>query len=164
MFTALESLVPFLCKPLSRFTMALYCMYLLKASCHGHEVPPFWHSGALHPLLPDINDYTNYTTKENFALTGSYSFIPLYYLSHIFWERTDTRCAVFLVIAMAVTEYPEIPCQAHSTQKGGKISPQIQEECLSSSFPFFWLEQGIIEKSIKVWHRNVNFDSGPICT
>lgn len=44
-----------------------------------------------------------------------------------------------------------------------KISPQSQEEPLWSSHPVF-VEGGIIEKSMKEWHRNVNFNPGPIWT
>lgn len=153
MLTALESLVPLPCKPLSRFSMALYHMYLLIPSCHGHKVLPFWHSRVVHPLFPDISDCTNYTAKENFAFTGSYSFIPLYYLSHILWERTNTSYAVFLGIDLAVTEYPEIHSQALSIQEVGKISPQSQKEHLSSSLPVFFWSWGVIEKSIKEWPK-----------
>lgn len=137
MLTALESLVPIPRKPLSRFSMVLYHMYLLIASCHGHEVLPFWHGRVVHPLFPDITDCTNCTPKENFAFTPSYSFNPLCSLSHVFREKTKIRCAVFLGIAVAVTEYPEIHYQTHSTQEVGKIPPQSEEEHLYTFSPCF---------------------------
>lgn len=83
--TALKSLISIPCKPLSRFSMALYNMYLLVTSCHVYKC---YHFGmaVVHPLFPDTTNCINYTTEENLALTDYCSFIPLL-LCLTFFER-----------------------------------------------------------------------------
>lgn len=144
--TALESLISIPCKPLSRFPMALYYMYLLVTS---------WHGRVVYPFFPYTTNCISYTTEENFAFTDSCSFIPQF-VSHFLRENWYQEyslpwyfCGTYWILWDSFVRWVCL------CGKYRKYHPK--------SHPVF-VEGGIIEKSMKEWHRNVIFNPGPIWT
>lgn len=128
--TALESLIPIPCKPEQILNGTL--LYVpISSNLPCSQVLSFWHGRVVHPLFPDITNCMNYTTEENFAFTGSCSFICLFFCLAFFEGELIPGMQSSLVFLWHLLNTLRLICKMSvPIWEVQKLSPQSQEEPL----------------------------------